>query len=245
MSPSRAAALLLPLLLAASAPAAASAAAAKSKKKVPTDVTVTSVNPQRVVPGGSVTIKGSHLDEVTAVILDKDSPKITEQSPEKLVFMVPVRDENQFYTAPIYLVLSGRPLLTTRIQISVAPDAGESREKPSGAVALDETGALTAGKPKSWTVALDGATLIELSVSSKGGEVQARVEPAPEGEPPLERATYSGSLRWRLLARELGAREVKVSLSTDAAKTDYRILVRRSGGTVRPAPAPESSGAKN
>jgi hypothetical protein len=240
MSPSRVIALFLSLLLAVDA----TAAVTKKKKKVEHVVRVTGLTPERVQPGETVTITGAHLDEVAAVLFDQDSPKITEKTFEKLVFVVPVREENQFYSAPIYLVLPGQPLMPTRLKVSVVPKAAAAPGKRKGDAAVDENGSLAANHPKSWPVALGESAAIEVSVTSKGGEVEARVEPARQGEPPLMSATYSGSLKWKLLARELGGKQVTVTLATDAAKADYHLVVMRSGSAVGPNDATRATGAK-
>jgi len=228
------------LLTLVCAPAGRATPPPKKKRVEGEMVTIAKIEPTTVHPGDPITVTGKRLDQIAAVLLGKISPKITEQTPTKLVFLAPNEDKNRYFQSYVFFLISGRPLYTTHTEIKIVPETQATGVKVTPGASVDEKGTLTAGKPKSWTIPLEGATGLEIAIATTGGEVEAKVERAGAPSEPLVHATYAGALTWRLRSRDLGdTPSVTLTISTDASRVGYQTTVqRRSTDTKREAGRP-------
>ena len=216
----------------------ASAAPIRRRLHRGTAVKVDKVEPVIVHVGEKIVITGQGLDSVTAALIGKLSPKILEKSPKRLVLETPADPRVSRYGGFLFLMVPGQPLLVTQTEINVVAESHSAARAPGPGLAVDEDGTLSAGKPKSWDVALEGAPALEITISATGGEMEARVEPKGGDAEPLTRATYAGGLSWLVHSKEIGTpAALTLTLSTDAASVRYHTrLTRQGGGLARTPP---------
>lgn len=204
-------------------------------------VHIDKVEPTVVHVGERVTITGSGLDQATAVLLGKVTPTIVEQTPERLVFLAARDFSEKNYTASLFLVTPGQPILSAAYQITVTDQVIVPGRSGKRSMAIDEDAHVSAGNPKRYEFDLLGARLLELSISSKGGaELEAKIERTDASGTAVKQATYSGAMSWRVSARDFEIDGLKMParlaliLSTDAPNQVpfHASLVRLLPGTA-------------
>lgn len=205
-------------------------------------VTVKSIEPTTVRAGETVTIVGTGLDQVAAVILGTITPEIVEQTAEKLVFRVLVdRKKPEGFRGEPYLVVPGRSVRSVSTSIEVLPATAPARspvapDRRGVTTVIEETVALAPGASKTLSFEFGEAIGLRVSVETGGSEVEASVAIERGGEP-IYRLTYSGKLDWRvrrgaLLGRAKdadGPRGGTVTLRNDAQEpVSVKLLVETS-----------------
>jgi len=110
---------------------------------VKTMMRVTGISPAIVAIGDKVTVTGRNLDKVVAIILGKVSPVIVDKSASQIVFVAPYDAETKNFTAKLFLVAPGQPILATNFDVTVAAKTRLPKAGVKNAVAVDEDGQIS------------------------------------------------------------------------------------------------------
>lgn len=203
-------------------PAATAAAA--------TPIKMDSIEPQSSSVGQLVTIQGTGLDRPTAVLMGPFAAEIVEQTPTKLVFRIPPDpDSPGGYQAPVTLVTPGQPVIKSPVSINtrrwtMGPEPVFPTPIPMPAM-VDEEVRVSAGKPKSWELAVTPVMTLRIAAAAKGGEVEAKLEPSDAPGKSASWKSEAGALEWKTSLAGLAEghissakfRRVRLTLSTASA----------------------------
>jgi hypothetical protein len=208
-------------------------------------VVIEAVESESVSVGGQVILRGRGLDQAHAVLFADMSPEIVLKTPTRLVFLAPSDPKHlDGYKAIPYVVIPGRPLVSAGVTISVSPSSHAmplEAQKGASEVVLREELKLGGKAPKTWRLPLEGARRIEVTVKSKGGEVEARLAAEGHEAHAVSQITYGGSMSWRVPVVQLvdeatslqAPRAVELSLSVAESALDIPVsvlVIRMRGG---------------
>lgn len=214
-----------------------------------------SVSPDLVRVGKNVTITGSGLLQVKAILFGGYAPFVLEQSDAKIVFKVPA-DPNHpdGYQAVPFFLIPGYPVQRGGGSVTVRPYAMEvdlpSARRPDTILA-EETFDVTAAASKRLEVAVPAETSISIeATTAEGSDVTVQVDPLDPPGPGTLRVSSAGQLRWRVSGRDLygsrpaqkHARKVAVTVFTEASlpvRVKLSVTADQTGSQqATPVPAP-------
>ncbi len=169
------------------------------------------VEPTTVRVGDLVTVHGTGLDQVAAVLIGLKTPALIEKTESKIVIRVPYDEKNpDGYEAALHFVAPGHPIASSEVSLTVSPASRAAVPTPvrieSRVRVVERTVSVGATAPQRLEFDAGDGKGIRIEVRTEAGDVEVRLE-TKGGDPDQAtvRATYAGRLDWRVNPDDLRA----------------------------------------